>query len=456
MPYTADSFMYTLVPYKPTKSGIKEKNIVKFITNTKNKIVMSDCLADASFTKFKTDWDIFILWIDIKKKSPQKEKKLLSFFKSHTPLYGCFGDNYLLITKIVSKQIYGVSPSGCTVLGILDLYIYEMGGVLVEDGLEPLRKFKGTKYPSSTWNISPSDVKDIVPKMHGWLSRETELALTYVLQKNKHKVVVEVGSWLGLSTTYILQNMEKGTTLHCFDKFQNILKSPYNIKKMTKFDEFYLTTPRFETFCKNIAPHIGDKTCNVITHDINNFLEILITEFVTPDIIFINAVKNHEKLLSTYDKIFKYNKKTIIVGEDYIFEPVKKAVSAYEKTKGLSVYKFDTCYVMAFIKQPAIEKYIKTNKINNVYEKMRNFIDNGDSASAIKELKKGKIDINMPVERHNLNTIFTFVIIKIYYDKVTKLSQLRDYICDNYKPKAVPNILGLTYLDYMKNKNLIY
>jgi hypothetical protein len=67
----------------------------------------------------------FLLWTD-----ENISGALVCFFKNRGPLYACCGPNYVLITKILSKQIYSIALS-CSVSNFMDIYIYEMGGVLV-------------------------------------------------------------------------------------------------------------------------------------------------------------------------------------------------------------------------------------------------------------------------------------------------------------------------------------
>lgn len=454
--YTPESYGYDLVPYKRTKNGIKEKHIAKFITGVNNVIRSSDCL-DSLYNEWKSDWDIFILFIDAKGKRPIE--RLHSFFKSHTPLYACFGNNYVVVSQIVSKQIFCMSPTGCNVLGILDLYIYEMGGVLVENDIKPMRLFKGISSPNVTWEIKPSDVVNVKARLHGWFSRDTELALMYVLQNNDYKNVIELGSWLGCSTKCILNNMKSATALYCFDKFQNVLSSPFETKyvngAISKLDQFYLNTPRFETFCKNISECIGDKHCYPIKHDVNDFITILSKLFVTPNIIFIDAVKNTDRLVIMLTKIFKYNKRAIVVGDDYVFDSVRKAVGIFKKTSKITVYEFESCYVMSYIKQPNINKFIKSNYFNSDYMYVKHAIDHGNSNKAIAELKTRNVDINEPLGRYNQNTLYTLAIIGIYQEGFKSLIPLRKYMEANYKCEAVPNVLGLTYLDYAVSANVL-
>ena len=117
--------------------------------------------------------------------------------------------------------------------------------------------------------------------------------------------------------------MKNNTQLYCFDKFQNIASSPYDFNEKSPIDNFYFTTPRYETFCKNVSKYLSnEKKCYTIKYDVNNFVKIMKYRKVIPDIVFIDAIKNSEKLYKMINNLFLNYKNIIIVGDDYIFNSV--------------------------------------------------------------------------------------------------------------------------------------
>jgi hypothetical protein len=280
----------------------------------------------------------------------------------------------------------------------------------------------------------------------------------------KYNTVIELGSWFGKSTCFLLKNMKKKTNLYCFDKFQNVANSTYSFDSKSLIDSFYFTTPRFETFCRNISPFISkNKECFTIKYDVNKFIKILNNSFIIPDIIFIDAIKKKDILLKILNQIFENYKFVIVVGDDYVFESVKETVQNFiYKNNSIQFYITSESYLLTYqpINQNKIREFIDNNysfdKKNEMYlyELILSKLSNNDSFPIISILQSNKIDINKIIEHDN--TLYNYIIISIYQQDKTKLLYLKEYIDKNYKPQKIKNILGLDYEDYIKEKNLLY
>lgn len=120
--------------------------------------------------------------------------------------------------------------------------------------------------------------------MHDWCSKETELLLTYAVLNYNNKIIVELGSWLGKSTCIIIKNMSNNSCLYCFDRFSNVATSKYDFSKYNKIDNFYFSTPRYETFVRNIRDYIdNDKKVYTIKYDVNYSIKKLTENNIVPD-----------------------------------------------------------------------------------------------------------------------------------------------------------------------------
>lgn len=438
-------------------------NVVKFAEHTGPKILFAYCDDIMQFDQVK--WDIYVL-LFTKKGSPEDKKvrtRIQEQFKSVVPLFAVISPQYVLVTKIISMQIFQLSQKGCCAEGILDLYLYEMGAVLVpthksSGAVLPPMEYRGTS-GVNIWPISKElayAVDFIEPRMHGWFSKNTELLLRHVISTYKADYIVELGSWYGKSTSSIIKMMHDSAKLYCIDKFQNIAVSSYDFKSDSPLDDFYFETPRYETFVRNIMPAIDrNKTIYTIKNDVNDVVGIMSKLMVRPDIIFVDAIKNTRKLVQLYIDIFRFNPKIVIVGDDYVFNSVKKAVSTFlsrpNSAAKINIYYTADAYLMTAlpIDTAKIRKLFRSEYFAGEWQTYDKVYENIMANQSIKVNLQG-IDVNLPIPHHNSNTLYTLATLSQYkHNEYTKwvLSQT---------PEAVPNVLGLTYKDYELDNKLIW
>ncbi len=466
--YTTSTFGYYFLTKKKRNNYFKN-NVMKFSVsdnkNYENKIFFTYC-GDKNFGPgFHKNWDLFVLFIDKNNISEKDKKHISTLFKNKIPLYPIFAKNYILISKIISKQIYQLAKT-CTIRDIGDIYLYEFGAVLTDkyayNKINFPRHFGGTEIPL-VYEIVKSDVVHINKKMHGWFSKNTELLLKYCLKKFEYKKIVELGSWFGRSTSFIVDNMKKGSMLYCFDKFQNVANTGYQYDKESPMDNFYFTTPRYETFCKNVSEHLSDdKKVYTIKYDVNQFIKILSVNFILPDIIFIDAIKKKESLVHVLSEIFRSYPHATVIGDDYVFDSVKNAIYQYTyNNKKINLYETSNAYLLTnkTISKSDIDDFIKKNyfppKHSNqyVYDKIQYYLALEQPDEVIKLLQNNKVDVNKKLE--NDNTIYTSIVYSIYQSKKTNLIPVQKYVEENYKVKKVDNVLGLDYKDYMEHNDLM-
>ena len=451
------------------RTSYELKNVAKFSSTTKKNIIKFSSCEDLKYKKFKSDWDIYVMWIDPRKVTSDDIQSIKQKFSYIFPLYAVFGENYVLITKIISKQIFQKAQK-CTAIDIMDLFIFEMGGALCEKNIRPLKKhFRGNDNFEFNviWNIPPlKELLHIEPKMHGWFSKNTELSILYILKNYKHKNIIEFGSWFGQSSSFILKNMNRSTTLYCFDKFQNIMKSPYSKTTVDKLDLFFLRTPRFETFCRNLAPFLTDnKVVYTVKYDINKaFQDIIIPLSIGFDIIFIDAIKKCSLLINLIETCLYINPKVIIIGDDYVFESVKKSILfAQSKFTDLNIFATHENYIITRLKLdiPDMRNFIKQNYFPSkddpmyYYELIMYFLQRKKYDKIIDLLKNHEVDINKQIHSFNDNTLYTLFIIQqnSYRENIKKLI---DFVHTYYKPKKVENVLGLDYSYYFHKNHSFY
>ena len=457
-----------------TSNGKIEKNIyakdgiAKFIkTKTKNKLIFRSC---ANFTNvLDQPWDLFILMFNDNKSLRSKLEKQ---FVNLIPLYAIFDDSYCIISRLVGRQIYEL-VNKCTPSDISSLYIKEMGAILKtrNSHFKPNYDYRGIHYPKLQ-EVIVQDSQHILPNNHGWLSINTYLCLKFLLNeltsKQKNIIIVELGSWLGLSTCVILKEIKSGV-LYCFDHFQNIALTDYEFNKPHPLDKFWMTVPRYETFCRNISPYLSkDKQVYTVKYDVRKSISVMKYNFITPHMVFIDAIKSRDALVNFLQNLFIFAPKTVVLGDDYIFQSVRDAVSKFMRGKN-NYYLFTTndCYILGqntvmhnygFITQDILNnkatKYIEQCIANNP---MLGVIDNlykHKYTEVCQMLKNDKIDINKPIDEFNNNTFYTLVIIEIYSQGKNNADVVRKYILNHIDshPKKIKNALFLTWQNYINDK----
>ena len=449
-----------------SRSDYELKKIVKFASTSKLNVIKFSSCDDLKYEIFKSEWDIYVMWVDPIKVKPSDIQSIKRKFSRVIPLYAVFGENYVLITKIISKQIFQTANK-CTSLEIMDLFLFEMGAVLCEKNLRPLKQFKGSDNfkMNVIWSVPPlKELIHIEPRMHGWFSKNTELSILYVLKNYKYKTIIELGSWLGKSSSCIVKNMKNYSTLYCFDKFQNITKTPYHFTKKDKLDLFYLRTPRFETFCRNVSPFITEnKTVYTIKYDVNRAFEKIIKPLsIHFDIVFIDAIKNKSLLIIFIEKCLFYNPKVVIVGDDYVFNSVKEAISLIQKKySDINLFITEDSYILTYLElnKLNIQRFIKKNYFPpksdpfHYYDIVIYFLEKQKYNEIIDILKKNDtIDINKKIPNFNDNTLYNLFVFHENNNK-TKMKELMHFLRKNYKPRKIENVLGLDYSYYVKNNN---
>ena len=164
---------------------------------------------------------------------------------------------------------------------------------------------------------------------HGWLSIGTKSSLYTISKCYSLKNIVEFGTWYGNSAEYI-KKYNPDSKLLCFDVFRSILESEYTPKGYG-IDKFYTRYPRLESVFKRMQKF---DNVELVKGDASNGLEYLSNIKVKPDMIFIDFIKNKDILFSFLMKIHKYYPNSIIIGDDYVFNPVKiSSRKFYEKYK---------------------------------------------------------------------------------------------------------------------------
>lgn len=155
----------------------------------------------------------------------------------------------------------------------------------------------------------------------GWLCHDTSKNLLRAINKTKPKVIVEIGSWMGLSSRFLCQNSE--ATVYCLDHWKGSSEHKHqkHSQKLIKL---------WETFCVNnweykdrIVPIKGDRL---------DGLEHLRFEGIEPDMFYVDGSHEFDDVKADIITIEKYWPGKVIVGDDYSWSGVNTAVHQCAKS----------------------------------------------------------------------------------------------------------------------------
>ena len=281
----------------------------------------------------------------------------------------------------------------------------------------------------------------------GWLSEYTKENIKYVINEFKPKVMVELGSWLGLSTKYI-KSLDKDISLYCFDKFQNVLHTSYEFNKYNPLDNFYFNIPRIETFYKNMEDY--DNLYTVIGDiDINKILLLFRQKNINVDVFFIDFEKKTFFLNLIINNILKEFPEAIIIGDDLVFDSVKKSIYL-QMTQNKRYYGISE------------ESYILSNKMLKNYEHVfhKNIFKKNKNKkilnNVILQIQKNNIYINDNKKYHK-----KFILKTLEYGKFELFLQFCKYFridlnsFDIFKVQTPYHIL-CKYLRIFNKKKILF
>lgn len=168
--------------------------------------------------------------------------------------------------------------------------------------------------PYKSVNILPQD-------MQGWLNVENKALLKQLVERYQPNVIVELGSWQGLSSVYLAGLMKKTGVLYAIDSWygKGVLKFDAEKPEDKKRIEIC-----YQQFLSNI---IHNKLCHKIVPIRMDTLEAARALTIKADLIYVDASHDEE---SVYNDIMhwypKLNSGGIMCGDDWIWGSVKKGV----------------------------------------------------------------------------------------------------------------------------------
>lgn len=172
-------------------------------------------------------------------------------------------------------------------------------------GLDQLR----SRYP---WPVQRPDLPE---DWHGWLCDATAAMLARHLRPSM-KVVVETGSWLGLSARHILE-CAPDATLICVDTWKGSPTQQHNPVWAAKLPRLY------ETFCANLWPWRG-RLIPMRADSLEALAEIAALG-IAPDLVYIDSLHTSRHVATEIRLSHALWPQVRLVGDDYHLPAVGRA-----------------------------------------------------------------------------------------------------------------------------------
>jgi hypothetical protein len=190
-----------------------------------------------------------------------------------------------------------------------------------------------------TW---PNEKPNVPPDSHGWFDVGNAAVLSSILNENI-KTVVELGSWLGSSTRYIL-NKAPNANVIAIDHWSNDLKDYGNggstdASSDPGIEKIYTL---WETFLVNCWDY-RNRLYPVRAYT-QEGLNILKGFDIKADIVYIDASHSYEDVLADITLSREIWPNAQIIGDDYVWDSVRKAVHEYADKNGFDVFSNQNCW----------------------------------------------------------------------------------------------------------------
>ncbi len=193
----------------------------------------------------------------------------------------------------------------------------------------------------------PKEKPAVVPFMHGWFcqGKGNDAVLTKLLRQYSPKIVVELGSWYGMSAKWIAEKIPPESLLICVDRWDNnFIKEMWsgrgkNYKNRVPFIDQH---PLYETFLVNMWEYA--QRVLPIRSDTLAGLQKIHDLDLKPDLIYIDAGHEYESVKKELTLIAKLFPTAKICGDDWRWKEVQRAVQEHATNRGFAISTVKNCW----------------------------------------------------------------------------------------------------------------
>lgn len=181
------------------------------------------------------------------------------------------------------------------------------------------------------WPAEPPDVPD---DWHGWLGPETARALAEHLSA-RTRLVVECGSWLGVSARAILE-LAPGAALVCVDHWQG---SPEHYGN----PEWAARLPRlYATFLRNLWPY-RQRVIPLVADSLDGLAEVA-AQGLSPELVYLDTEHSFARVGAELAFCTNHWPQAAVVGDDFNNPAVSRAAEAHAQHIGRRLLSYGAAF----------------------------------------------------------------------------------------------------------------
>lgn len=174
----------------------------------------------------------------------------------------------------------------------------------------------------------PSEKPNLSFDPHSMFNNANAQGLREILHDHSFKVIVELGSWMGASTRFLLDHAPQATVI-AVDHWQG---SPEHHDLKDCVIKLPILYESFISNCWSYKHRLVPMKKTTI-----EALEEIHRAGITPDLIYVDAAHDYDAVLHDLETIYRYFPSIYITGDDWGWPTVRNAVVIFAEQHDLTV-----------------------------------------------------------------------------------------------------------------------